>query len=78
MSAFDWNSLLRVGLTQLGLKPSEFWALTPVELALMLGPGASDAAMSRSALDALLMRYPDNVSGTSPNDNKETSDGRSQ
>lgn len=76
MSAFDWNGLLRVGLTQLGLKPAEFWALTPVELALMLGPPSEGQAMSRSALDALLQKYPDAGPGTSPHDNKDTAHGR--
>ena len=38
----DWPGLLRVGigparLGGLGLTPAEFWALTPAELALMLG-----------------------------------------
>jgi len=74
MTAFDWNGLLRVGLTQLGLRPAEFWGLTPVELALLLGHSGADASMSRSALDALLMKYPD----TAPHDNKDTSDGRSK
>ena len=71
MSAVDWNGLLRVGLTQLGLRPAEFWNLTPVELALLLGHSGAEAAMSRSALDALLMKYPD---APQP-DKKDTSDG---
>jgi uncharacterized phage protein (TIGR02216 family) len=75
MSAFDWNGLLRAGLTQLGLKPAEFWALTPAELALMLGHPASDQAMSRSALDALLQQYPDEGPGASSFRQKDTPDG---
>ena len=61
----DWPGLMRAGLTRpemggLGLRPAEFWALTPAELALMLGAGARGRApMSRATLDALAARYPD-------------------
>lgn len=57
----DWPGLMRAGLHGLRLHPAEFWALTPAELALMLGvePGARAAAMSRSGLDALMARFPD-------------------
>ena len=34
MTQMDWPGLLRVGLLRLRLKPCEFWALTPAELAL--------------------------------------------
>ena len=71
MSEFDWKGLLRVGLTQLGLRPAEFWNLTPVELALLLGHPGAEAAMSRSALYALLMKYPD----AAQSDKKDMSDG---
>ena len=32
MSAFDWPGLMRAGICGLGLRPAEFWALTPAEL----------------------------------------------
>ncbi len=35
MSQFDWPSLLRAGVRGLGLRPAEFWALTPAELHLL-------------------------------------------
>lgn len=61
----DWPGLLRVGigparLGGLGLTPAEFWALTPAELALMLGiePGRG-AGMTRDRLAELVARYPD-------------------
>ena len=61
----DWPGLLRVGigparLGGLGLTPAEFWALTPAELALMLGiePGKG-GAMTRGRLAELVARYPD-------------------
>ncbi|MEL6587049.1 MAG: phage tail assembly chaperone, partial [Pseudomonadota bacterium] len=36
---FDWPLLMQAGLRGLGLKPSEFWNLTPAELAFLLGEG---------------------------------------
>jgi len=59
MSAFDWPGLMRAGLRELGLKPHEFWALTPSELWLLLGPDAGDAPMARARLDQLTQAYPD-------------------
>lgn len=60
----DWPGLMRVGLRPpgmggLGLHPAQFWALTPAELALMLGiePGAGQ--MTRDRLAELIARYPD-------------------
>ena len=56
---FDWPSLMRLGLGTLGLPPRTFWALTPVELAVMAGLAAGPASMDRSALRALVDQYPD-------------------
>ncbi|WP_195759899.1 phage tail assembly chaperone [Paracoccus sp. S-4012] len=52
---------MRAGIAGLGLKPAEFWALTPAELALMLGidPGGAGGGMSRARLDELAARFPD-------------------
>ncbi|WP_407496077.1 rcc01693 family protein [Pseudooceanicola sp. MF1-13] len=58
MSGLDWASLLRVGVQGLGLKPCEFWRLTPAELRLMLGDTAP-AAMGRARLDEMLAAFPD-------------------
>ena len=55
----DWPALLRAALQRLGLRPAEFWALTPAELALMLGQSGGVAPMGRAELDALLAAYPD-------------------
>lgn len=63
----DWPGLMRAGLHGLGLKPWEFWALTPAELALMLGidpGGAGGAGMSRARLDELAARFPDTLKQT--------------
>ncbi len=60
MSArFDWPALMRAGVQGLGLRPAEFWALTPVELRLMLGEGRGAAPMARAGLEALLAAFPD-------------------
>ncbi|GAA6179031.1 MULTISPECIES: rcc01693 family protein [unclassified Shimia] len=59
MATFDWPALMAAGLRGLGLSPAEFWALTPVELAVKLGNGDVRAAMTRAGFDALLQAYPD-------------------
>lgn len=56
----DWPGLLRAGLA-LGLRPAEFWALTPVELMLMLGREAPAGGMTRAGLAGLMARFPDPV-----------------
>lgn len=61
MSRFDWAALMRAGIGRLGLRPAEFWALTPAELAVMLGAGGGRAPMGRARLDALMRAYPDGV-----------------
>lgn len=55
----DWPGLMRAGIRGLGLRPAEFWALTPAELALMLGIEASPAMMTRDRLAELAARFPD-------------------
>lgn len=66
MSRFDWPSLMRAGMRGLGLRPDEFWGLTPAELHLLLGRGDGTAPMRRDGLDALMAAYPDakNKDGT--------------
>lgn len=59
MAGFDWAALMRAGLRGLGLHPRDFWALTPAELAMMLGQSKGLAPMSRDQLDQLLAAYPD-------------------
>ena len=59
MAGFDWPGLMRAGMRGLGLRPAEFWALTPAELALMLGGGGGPAAMGRARLEQLAAAYPD-------------------
>ncbi|KIN60751.1 DUF2376 domain containing protein [Sulfitobacter noctilucae] len=55
---------MRVGLHGLGLKPDEFWALTPVELQVMLGAAGTDKPMLSDGLAALMAAYPDKTKGS--------------
>ena len=59
MSAVDWPALMRAGMRGLGLRPAEFWALTPAELELMLGKSRGIAPLGRKRLGELLRVYPD-------------------
>jgi uncharacterized phage protein (TIGR02216 family) len=58
---------MRAGLHRLGLRPGEFWTLTPVELRLMLGLGPGQTPINRARLEELAAAYPD--------DRKDRSDG---
>ena len=58
MNRFDWPGLLRAGAL-VGLRPSEFWQLTPAELRLVLGKDAGEAPLSRSRLEELAAAFPD-------------------
>lgn len=50
---------MRAGLRGLGLRPHEFWALTPAELRVMLGDPGTKAPLMRQGLEALMAAYPD-------------------
>ncbi|MGB3406872.1 MAG: rcc01693 family protein [Jannaschia sp.] len=56
---FDWPALMAVGMRGLGLLPRDFWALTPAELAFLLGHGDGRLPMDRAGLEALAARFPD-------------------
>lgn len=57
----DWPGLMRAGLHGLQLPPETFWALTPVELMVMLGRdgGGARGALPRDRLAALMQAFPD-------------------
>lgn len=59
MTGIDWPGLMRVALHGLGLRPDQFWQLTPVELRLMLGADQSAPALTRARLDELAAAFPD-------------------
>ncbi|SMX36708.1 rcc01693 family protein [Maliponia aquimaris] len=61
MAGFDWPALMRAGMRGLGLKPWEFWALTPAELQLMLGEGGGARPMGRGRLTELMAAFPDDM-----------------
>lgn len=61
--AFHWPGLMRAGFQGLGLRPAEFWRLTPAELALMLSDRAGPQPVDRAGLAALLKAYPDRGTG---------------
>lgn len=59
MAGFDWPVLMRAGLRGLGLRPDEFWDLTPAELRLMLGEAPGARPMGRDRLSELMAAFPD-------------------
>lgn len=56
---FDWPAVMRVAYQGLGLSPDAFWAMTPSEFLILLGPESGAAPLRRDAFDALLARFPD-------------------
>lgn len=69
MSRIDWPGLMRAGLHGLRLQPAQFWALTPAELAVMLGVAGGGRGLDRAGLEALMTQYPD------AGEDKDTMDG---
>ncbi|MCA0272687.1 MAG: phage tail assembly chaperone [Proteobacteria bacterium] len=61
MSAFDWPGLMRAGIGGLGLRPEEFWRLTPAELVFMLGDPGAAAPLGRGRLAELVRAWPDKI-----------------
>ena len=64
MAGFNWPALMHAGLYRLGLRPDQFWALTPAELLVMLGVDPKAGPMGRARLDDLLRAFPDDHKGT--------------
>lgn len=58
MTGLDWPALCRLGMVHLRLKPGEFWALTPAELALLVGPVGAPP-LGKAGLTKLMERFPD-------------------
>lgn len=72
----DWRALLTLGVTDLRLRPRDFWALTPAELSLMASatfgaPGHVHTALSRGGLDALMQQWPDPPTQTEPHQDSD-------
>lgn len=56
---FPWDAALHFGLGLLRLTPEAFWSLSLRELAALGGALRSADAMDRTALAALMRRWPD-------------------
>ena len=59
MSAIDWSGLMQAGLHGLGLEPTVFWRLTPLELKIMLGREGLVPPLTRARLAELAAAFPD-------------------
>lgn len=59
MQRLDWAGLMQAGIAERGLLPSQFWALTPAELMLLLGRTPAAAPMLSSRLEELAAAWPD-------------------
>lgn len=62
-SGFDWPGLMRLGLGRLGLRPDQFWALTPIELIVLAGLDDQPAPCLRARLEELAQAFPDADTG---------------
>ena len=60
---FDWPALLRVATAVHGMRPAEFWKLTPAELLLVLGLEGGGVPLGRDRLADLIAAFPDKVQG---------------
>jgi uncharacterized phage protein (TIGR02216 family) len=58
-TGIDWKGLMQAGLHGLGLKPAEFWGLTPVELKIMLGREGLVPPLTHARLAELAAAFPD-------------------
>ncbi len=60
-SKFPWAGLMRLGLHDLKLTPTEFWRSTLRELGSAAGPNAPPASLRglRQNLDAMMEKHPD-------------------
>ncbi len=63
MNQIDWPGLMRAGMGHLGLRPDQFWRLSPAELRIMLGAEAALPPLTRVRLDELAAAYPDQGKG---------------
>lgn len=59
MNSLDWPALMRAGLGELRLRPSDFWNLTPVEFLALAGYVGVAAPTTRETLERLSSAFPD-------------------
>lgn len=70
MSGIDWPGLMVAGLHGLGLRPCEFWRLTPAELRMMLGVEQAPPPLTRARLAELAAAFPDEKRGFADGGNR--------
>ena len=56
---FPWSDVYRLGVLELRLSPEDFWALSPRELAILLGAMPADQRAMRAEMVSLMNLYPD-------------------
>lgn len=62
-----WLELMRLAYLHLGIPPQQFWALTPKEFDVLISRiYGSDATITRSDLEELYNRFPDQKSKAEP------------
>ena len=66
--ALDWPGLMRAGMGELRLTPAVFWALSPIELRIMLGAEALVPPLTRARLEELAAAFPDVAKGAGDGD----------
>lgn len=64
MRCLDWPALLRIALSQLRLRPDEFWSLTPIEFLTIAGQLGATPATTRDTLERLSRAFPDERKST--------------
>ena len=69
-NAMDWPGLMRAGMGALRLPPTVFWALSPIELRIMLGAEAALPPLTRTRLEELAAAYPDFTKGAGDGDGR--------
>ena len=56
----DWVGMMQLGLNELGMSATDFWALTPFELSVKAGvAGQANQSLNRQELNALCAQFPD-------------------
>ena len=59
LKSFPWPEVHHFGVVVLGLAPNDLWALTPKELAMLIGKSPSDPTDLRTSLMTLMNQFPD-------------------
>ena len=67
MNRFDWTGLMEAG-RGVGLRPAEFWRLTPAELAFVLAKSGQSTPLGLARWEYVAQACPDDV--------RVTGDGR--